>query len=128
MVDEIEHNNNRYFALIPFFEEDKNLDDSGLDEQIVILKSSMVDGEEMMVDEIEHNNNRYFALIPFFEEDKNLDDSGLDEQIVILKSSMVDGEEMMVTIESQEEYEEVGQLFFSRFQDIMEEMGEEFTE
>lgn len=110
---------------------DNNLDFEEMDYEPEIYTLVDEEGNQQefeMVDEIEHNDNRYFALIPFFEEDKNLDDSGLDEQIIILKSSIVDGEEMMVTIESQEEYEEVGQLFFSRFQDVMEEMGEEFTE
>lgn len=46
MLDAIEENDQRYFALIPYHENpEETLEDDG---ELVILKSEMVDGEEML--------------------------------------------------------------------------------
>ncbi len=67
---------------------------------------------------------RYFALIPYFESpEDSLDDDG---DMVILKSQMVDGEEMMASIDDDDEYERIGNLFLERLSDMFEEQeGEE---
>lgn len=74
-----------------------------------------------IIDEVEHDGSKYFALVPLLDEDED----SVEEQVVILKSSIVDGQEVMITIESQQEYETVGQIFFTRFQDIMQELNED---
>ena len=46
LLDVLEINDQRYFALIPYYETaEESLDDDG---DLVILKSEIVDGEEMM--------------------------------------------------------------------------------
>ena len=68
------------------------------------------------------DEQRYFALIPYFESpEDSLDDDG---DMVILKSQIVDGEEMMASIDDDEEYERIGNLFLERLSEMFEDSEE----
>ncbi len=72
-----------------------------------------------LLDVLEIDDQRYFALIPYFETaEESLDDDG---DLVVLKSEIVDGEEMMASIDDDDEYEKIGNIFLERLSDIFEE-------
>lgn len=69
-----------------------------------------------MLDAMEYEGEKYFALTPYFENPEDmLDDSGA---VVILKSEIVGDEEMMVSIENDEEYEKIGNIFMQRIEEM----------
>ena len=70
------------------------------------------DGNELVleyVDTLEHNGQTYTAFFPAVEEGTDEDDA--DYGLVILKTIVEDGEELLSTLDSDEELEEVYQLF-----------------
>lgn len=76
-----------------------------------------------LLDVMEIDDQRYFALLPYFDDPgEAVEDSG---ELVVLKAEVVDGEEMMATIDDDEEYERVGNLFLDRINDLFEEELEE---
>ena len=80
------------------------------------------DGKEMIlefVDTLEHNGQVYSAFFPTMEEDANEDDA--DYGLIILKTIVEDGEELLSTLDSDEELEEVYELFAEQLYDDEEE-------
>ena len=82
------------------------------------------DGNEFeleLVDTLEHNGVTYFALFPAVGEDEEtgepIDVDADDEEygLVIMKTIVEDGEEILSTPDSDEELEEVYNLFMERF-------------
>ena len=82
------------------------------------------DGKEFeleMVDSLEHNGITYYAMFPAVGEDEEtgepIDVDADDEEygLVIMKTIVEDGEELLSTPDSDEELEEVYQLFMERF-------------
>lgn len=72
-----------------------------------------------LLDVMEIDDNRYFALLPFYEDPSEmLEDDG---EIVVLKAEMVDDEEMMASIDNDEEYERIGNLFLEKLAHMYEE-------
>lgn len=73
-----------------------------------------------LLDIMELEGERYFALIPYYEEaEETLEDDG---DLIILKSEMVDGEEMMASIDDDEEYERIGQIFMEQIEQKFEDV------
>ena len=80
-----------------------------------------------LIDVLELEDERYFALIPYYGE--NAEDAVEDDgSLVILKSEIVDGEEMMATIDSDEEYDRIGEIFMQRLEEMFDEEEEELDE
>ena len=82
------------------------------------------DGNEFeleLVDTLEHNGVTYFALFPAVGEDEEtgepIDVDADDEEfgLVIMKTIVDNGEEILSTPDSDEELEEVYNLFMERF-------------
>ncbi len=86
------------------------------------------DGEESefeLIDEAYIDDNRYFALTPFILEDQDNDEEEQEQEqeVVILKASKnEDDEDIMATIEDEEEYEMISQVFYDKFQEMMNEI------
>ena len=80
------------------------------------------DIELELVDALEHKGQTYMAFFPAVEEgaDEDSDDYGM----VILKSIEENGEELLRTLDSDEELEEVYDLFMERLHQDEEEDGE----
>ena len=80
------------------------------------------DIELELVDALEHKGQTYMAFFPAVEEgaDEDSDDYGM----VILKSIEENGEELLSTLDSDEELEEVYDLFMERLYQDEEEGGE----
>ena len=73
-----------------------------------------------LLDVMEAEGNTYYALVPYAENPEDILE-GSDE-LVVLKMEEVDGEELLASIEDDEEFERIGQMFLDR---IMEEFDEE---
>lgn len=71
-----------------------------------------------MLDAMEYEGEKYFALTPYYENpDEMLGDSG---EVVILKSDFEGDEEIMVSIDDDEEYEKIGEIFMKRIEEMFE--------
>lgn len=77
-----------------------------------------------LLDVMELEGERYFALVPYFESpDELVEDEG---DLIVLKSEMDEnGEELMVSIDDDEEYQRVGNLFLEKLADMFEEEEDE---
>lgn len=65
------------------------------------------------VDALEHNGQTYMAFFPTVDED--MDESAAEDYgLVILKSVMENGEELLSTLDSDEELDEVYDLFMEQ--------------
>lgn len=99
MADENEEFNPDIYTLV---------DEEGVEQTFELLDVMELDGE------------RYFALIPYYEDpDSIVDDDG---DLIILKSEMDENdEELMISIDDDEEYQRVGNIFLEKLSDIFEE-------
>ena len=79
------------------------------------------DIELELVDALEHNGLTYMAFYPAVEEDA--DEDSEDYGLVILKSIEENGVELLSTLDSDEELDEIYNLFMERL--FTEEDGEE---
>lgn len=86
------------------------------------------DFELEMVDSLEHNGVTYHAMFPAVEEDeatgepRDVDADDEEYGLVIMKVIEENGEELLSTLDSDEELDEIYELFMERFfQDEEEE-------
>ena len=80
------------------------------------------DGNEITleyVDALEHNGQTYMAFFPAMEEDA--DEESEDYGLVILKSVTENGEELLSTLDSDDELNEVYDLFMEQLMEEDEE-------
>lgn len=69
-----------------------------------------------MLDAMEYEGEKYFALTPYFENPEDmLEDSG---EVIILRSDFDGDEEIMVSIDDDEEYEKIGNIFMKRIEEM----------
>jgi len=86
------------------------------------------DFELEMVDTLEHKGVTYYAMFPAVEEDeatgqpKDVDADDEEYGLVIMKAIEENGEELLSTLDSDEELDEVYELFMERF--FQEDDGE----
>lgn len=79
------------------------------------------DFELELVDTLEHKGTIYYAMFPAVEEDESTgepqDVDADDEEygLVIMKAIQENGEELLSTLDSDEELDEVYELFMERF-------------
>lgn len=74
------------------------------------------DGQEFeleLLDSLEHNGTVYHAMFPAEQEGEETDEE--EQGLVILKVIVENGEELLSTPDSDEELDEVYQLFMDRF-------------
>ena len=66
-----------------------------------------------LLDVMEVDDDRYFALMPYYEDPEDiLDDTA---ELIVLKSQMVENdEELMISIDDEEEYQRIGQMFLEK--------------
>lgn len=76
-----------------------------------------------LLDVMEFEGEKYFALTPYAESAEELLES--DGEVVILKSQFDGDEELMVTIDDEEEYERVGNIFIEKLQSMYDFDDEE---
>lgn len=77
-----------------------------------------------LIDTLEHNGTVYHAFFPAVPEDEEEDVVDIDadeEGLVILKVIQENGEDMFSSLDSDEEIEEIYELFMERFSELEEE-------
>lgn len=79
-----------------------------------------------LLDVMEAEGNTYYALVPYAENPEDILE-GSDE-LVVLKMEEVDGEELLASIEDDEEFERIGQMFLDRIMEEFEDEDEAETE
>lgn len=73
-----------------------------------------------LLDVMELDNERYFALIPYYDEPEEMVED--DGDLIILKSQMDENDdELMVSIDDEEEYQRVGNIFLEKLSEMFEE-------
>ncbi len=74
-----------------------------------------------LLDVMEYEGEKYYALTPYFDEDeaeRMLEDSG---EVVILRSEFDENnDEILASIDDDEEYEKIGELFMQRIDEMFE--------
>ena len=76
-----------------------------------------------MIDSIELDGQKYYAMMQYYENPEDmLNDDG---QLIVLRNEVVDGEEMMATIDDDEEYDRIGEIFMKRITEMFEDDEEE---
>ena len=74
-------------------------------------------------DILEVDGNVYYGLIPHTEDAEAMIEQ--DTELVILKVGEENGEEFLATIDNDEEYDRIGQMFLDRMDEDDEEDGDE---
>lgn len=96
-----------------FFIMADEMNNAVLDEEEGIIELEDEDGNIVrfeFVDAVEHNGVTYYALVP----ESDDDEEGAD-QFVVLKEQEIDGEAMLATIDDDDEYSAIGEIFLQRF-------------
>ncbi|MCL2487075.1 MAG: DUF1292 domain-containing protein [Oscillospiraceae bacterium] len=71
-----------------------------------------------VIDAIETDDGRYIAILPYHENpEESLDEDG---ELVILKVVDENGEEVLETIEEDDEFDEIAELFEERLKELYE--------
>jgi uncharacterized protein YrzB (UPF0473 family) len=73
------------------------------------------DGEEVkfeLIDMMDYEGNRYYAMTPYIEEE--IESLEGDAEIIILRSDMDGEEEILVTLDDDDLYDRIGNLFLER--------------
>ncbi len=64
------------------------------------------------IDSVEYNGAVDYALVP------ETDDEEAADEFVVLKEREIDGDSMLVTVDDDEEYSAVGEVFLNRFSEL----------
>lgn len=86
-----------------------------LDEEEGIIELEDEDGNVTrfeFIDAIEHNGTTYYALVP------QTDDEEVTDEFVVLKEEEIDGQAMLATVDNDEEYSAIGEIFLQRFAEL----------
>lgn len=95
-----------------FYIMSEDMNNSVLDEEEGVIELIDEDGKVTrfeFVDTVEHEGTVYYALVPEAEDDEAAD------QFVVLKEIENNGEYMLVTIDDDDEYNSIGEIFLRRF-------------
>jgi uncharacterized protein YrzB (UPF0473 family) len=77
-----------------------------------------------LVDRLESGGELYYALVPYYESSEEELES--DGELVVLKSDYDENnEELLVSIDDDDEYERIGNIFLDRLNKLSEEEEEE---
>ena len=93
-----------------------------LDEDEGIIELEDEDGNVTrfeFVDRAELDGTVYYALIP-----EDYDESEGAAEFVVLKETEIDGEAMLATVDDDDEYQRVGEMFLKRFSELPEDLSE----
>ena len=105
------------------------MEDSFGPDLITVTDEDGNDFELELVDSLEHQGITYYAMFPTVEEDEatgqpqDVDADDEEYGLVIMKAIQEDGEELLSTLDSDEELDEVYELFMERFFQDEEEEG-----
>lgn len=87
------------------------------------------DGQEQMfelLDSLEYEGDTYYALTPYLEDaEAILADDG---EVVILKSTYENDEEVLISVDDDDLFDKLGNLFMDRFAELFEDDDDETIE
>ena len=87
------------------------------------------EGQEQMfelLDSLEYEGETYYALTPYLEDaEAILADDG---EVVILKSTYEDNEEVLVSVDDDELFDKLGDMFMDRFAELFEDDDDDSIE
>ncbi len=87
------------------------------------------DGNEQefeLMDIMEENGTIYYALVPYLEDPEAMIQE--DTELVVLKVGEENGEEFLSTIDDDDEYERIGEMFIERINNMLESEDEDDEE
>ncbi|MGN0686576.1 MAG: DUF1292 domain-containing protein [Oscillospiraceae bacterium] len=93
----------------------EDINNTFLDEEEGIIELEDEDGNVTrfeFVDAMEYNGTTYYALVPESEDEEGAD------QFVVLKEEEIDGEAMLATVDDDDEYNAIGEIFLQRFAEL----------
>lgn len=101
-----------------FLNDAENLETDDYEREVVDL-----DGEPYeIIDALEHEGTMYVALVPFVED---IDDEEEETEFIILKQTEEDdGEFTLETLDDDALEDEIGELFMSHFDSVLEDYEE----
>lgn len=102
------------------------MDENFTPEIFTLTDEEGVEHEFELMDIMEDNGTVYYALIPHTEDPNAVIED--DTELVVLKVGEENGEEFLATIDNDEEYERIGQIFIDRISQMLEEDEEEDAE
>ncbi len=76
-----------------------------------------------LIDVMEVDGTQYYALVPYTEDPEAALEE--DTELVILKVGEENGEEFLASIDNDEEYDRIGNMFIDRISQMLEEDYEE---
>lgn len=71
-----------------------------------------------LLDSMDVDNQTYYAVIPYYEEPDEV--SSEYEELVVLKSVYEGNEELWATIDDDDEYERIGNIFLEKLNGLLE--------
>lgn len=72
-----------------------------------------------LLDAMEENGEKYYALVPYYENPEDLaNDNG---ELVILKAVMEGDEEILASIDDDDEFNRIGEIFLKRLDEMFED-------
>ena len=75
-----------------------------------------------LIDALETNGEQYFCMVPAIEDENFLEE---DCDIVILKTIEENGEEVLASLDDDDEFAEISEIFLQRMQEAFEADEEE---
>ncbi len=89
-------------------------------ELYTLVDEDGVEQQFELIDVLEVNDERYYALVPYTGDAE--EDLESDAELVILKSGYDENnEEIFDSIDNDEEYEKIGQMFLDRLNEMYED-------
>ena len=82
-----------------------------------LVDENGVEQQFEMLDVMDVGDDRYYALVPYYDDPTK--EIEADTELVVLKSEYNDkNEESLVSIDSDEEYERIGNMFLERLSEL----------
>lgn len=99
--------------------DEMKLPDNEIEPYIIsVLDEDNVEHQFEMLDAIETDSDRYLALLPIFDDSEDILDS--DGELVILKVINENGEDVLSTIDDEQEFNDVIDMFEERLSQIFD--------
>ena len=100
------------------------VDENGDEREFFTLTDE--EGKEIefeLIDTVEYQGTTYYAMIPADDENKAKENDGFQEYVILKKEKDENGEDMLVTLEDDDEFDNVADIFDDRFSEEIDYDG-----
>lgn len=95
-----------------------NYDNDFVPELYTLSDEDGVEHTVEMLDYYDEGDDRYYAMVSYYEHPEDLiNDSG---ELLILKSDYSTGEETLITIDDEDEFNRIGEIFMRRLEEFFD--------